>query len=326
MRTPLRANLRRQQALCLALPLLALLGGCQLQTPLSTLDPAGPAAAAIANVWWVMAWGSAIVTLLMVGLGLYATCRHPDRRRPVRPGMLLVVGGVLFPLAAIVPLLLYGVKAGDGFLAQADDPQAYHVHVRAHQWWWEVTYPGATAAAPDNRLPIAGLTPPDPAAVSQGHETGNVPPPPLTSINIMHVPAGRPIHVTVTAADVIHSFWVPRLGGKIDAIPGHTNTVRLQADAPGRYHGVCAEFCGTGHTDMALVLVAHDEAGLTQALQALRAPAATPTPRLANADTPGGPGAAPSPQAARPSANTVPDGLATPDTPAVSPSSTGAAP
>lgn len=209
--------------------------------------------------------------------------------------MLLVVGGVLFPLAAIVPLLLYGVKAGDGFLAQADDPDAYHVHVRAHQWWWEVTYPEAGPA-------MAGTTPP----------------PPLTSVNVMHVPAGQPIHVTVTAADVIHSFWVPRLGGKIDAIPGHTNTVRLQADAPGQYHGVCAEFCGIGHTDMQLVLVAHDEAGLAQALDALRAPATIPASQPA--DAPAAADAAPTP------ASTAPTAVPSPNGPAVSPLSTGAAP
>ena len=73
----------------------------------------------------------------------------------------------------------------------------------------------------------------------------------------MHVPVGRPFEVQVTSRDVIHSFWAPKLGGKIDAIPGQVNVIRLQADAPGAYRGQCAEFCGRGHAMMDFVLEAH---------------------------------------------------------------------
>src|SRR5690606_7741019 len=78
-----------------------------------------------------------------------------------------------------------------------------------------------------------------------------------TSEEVLHIPAGEEIEFVVTSTDVIHSFWVPRLGGKIDAIPGHQNTIRLKADRPGRYGGVCAEFCGEGHEIMRFEVVAH---------------------------------------------------------------------
>lgn len=76
--------------------------------------------------------------------------------------------------------------------------------------------------------------------------------------DILHIPAGEPVDIAVTSEDVIHSFWVPRLGGKIDAIPGHTNVIRIEADEPGTYWGICAEYCGEGHDGMRFQVEAHD--------------------------------------------------------------------
>jgi len=94
-------------------------------------------------------------------------------------------------------------------------------------------------------------------------------------MDVLHIPAGQPVDVLVTSSDVIHSFWSPRLAGKIDAVPGHENVVRLTADRPGTYRGVCAEFCGVGHTDMHFSVVAHPPEEYAQALaEALAAEAA----------------------------------------------------
>jgi cytochrome c oxidase subunit 2/cytochrome aa3-600 menaquinol oxidase subunit 2 len=79
--------------------------------------------------------------------------------------------------------------------------------------------------------------------------------------SVLHIPAGRPVDVEVTSADVIHSFWVPRLAGKLDAIPGHVNVLRIEADAPGDYAGVSSEYSGPGYTDHGFTVRAHDEAG-----------------------------------------------------------------
>src|SRR5690606_30660635 len=92
----------------------------------------------------------------------------------------------------------------------------------------------------------------------------------LRTINVLHVPAGVPIHVRIMASDVIHSFWVPRIAGKLDAVPGKVNRLRLMIDEPGEYAGVCAEFCGDGHTSMRFNVIAHSLEDLESALAALQ--------------------------------------------------------
>lgn len=135
----------------------------------------------------------------------------------------LVGGGLVLPGVAITALLVFGSAAGFHQLPWPGQAQApLRVEVIGHQWWWEVHYP----------------------------DTG------LRLRNEMRIPAGRAIDVHTMSSDVIHSFWVPRLGGKLDAVPGRTRVVRLQADQPGAYRGVCAEFCGTGHAHMGLVVQA----------------------------------------------------------------------
>lgn len=198
-------------------------------TPLSTLDPAGPAGAAIARLWWVMLAAALLIFVATVALALYAACRNPARRVRIAPRALIVGGGLVLPLTALAALLAYGIGAGQSLLPLSGTPGVYRVEVRAHQWWWEVRYPQASGG-------------------------------PLYSANEVHVPAGRPIDVHVSAEDVIHGFWVPRLGGKIDAIPGRTSVIRLRADRAGVYHGVCAEFCGAQHARMALQWHAHEPA------------------------------------------------------------------
>jgi cytochrome c oxidase subunit 2 len=75
--------------------------------------------------------------------------------------------------------------------------------------------------------------------------------------NVLHLPAGTPVDIVVTSKDVIHAFWVPTLAGKVDAVPGRTNRLRIQADRPGQYEGQCNEFCGLGHAVMRFVVFVH---------------------------------------------------------------------
>src|SRR5690606_30259590 len=114
----------------------------------------------------------------------------------------------------------------------------YRVQVTARQWRWEVRYPDAPGG--------------------ERH-----------SVNVLHVPASTPVAIELTASDVIHGFWAPKLGGKMDAIPGRTNRLVYTADQPGVYHGQCAEYCGIGHAAMHFVVVAHDEAELARVLESL---------------------------------------------------------
>ena len=79
-----------------------------------------------------------------------------------------------------------------------------------------------------------------------------------STFDVLHIPVDRPVEVMATSTDVVHSFWVPQLGGKIDATPGHAARLRIMADRPGHYGGVCAEYCGTGHSGMRFRVEAHD--------------------------------------------------------------------
>ena len=180
-----------------------------------------------------MFWGSVASTLLVTALALYAALRRDTAPR-VSQRLLLVGGGVVLPSAAVLALLVWGVPAGQALLPKAGAAPVFTVEVTARQWQWEVRYPTRPDLAP--------------------------------RLNRIDLPAGQPVDVRVHADDVIHSFWVPRLGGKIDAIPGRTNVVRLQADAPGLYRGLCAEYCGTGHARMPIEVHAHGPEALRAAL------------------------------------------------------------
>lgn len=187
---------------------------------LSTLEPAGPAAAAIARLWWIMLAGSAVL-FLGVGAVLVVAWRSPAwlGRSPAR--RLVIWGGLVMPSVVLTALVTTAFALGEVLLMRSDEPPL-RIDVQARMWSWDVRYPGG------------GMTE-----------------------NVLHIPAGRDVEFVVTSADVIHGFWVPRLGGKIDAIPGHVNRIRLRADRPGRYGGVCAEFCGEGHPAMRLSVEAH---------------------------------------------------------------------
>jgi cytochrome c oxidase subunit II len=182
----------------------------------------GPAAAAIARAWWVMAGGASLILALVCALGLWAVYRNPDRRKAPAPRLLIIGGGLVFPAVALTALLAWGLV----LMAQAAPGRpALQVQLVAHQWWWEVRYPAAAGAQ-------------------------------RTGTNELRIPAGRPVLVHLSSRDVIHSFWVPRLAGKMDVIPGHQRRLVIEAAQPGRFRGQCAEFCGAQHALMVLWVVA----------------------------------------------------------------------
>lgn len=191
------------------------------QGPLSTLSPSGPIAQDIAWLLGAMLAGAAALTLLV--LALVAAGFGPPRDVP--EGRWTVGLGVAFSLAVLTVTLAAALWVGERIL-----PHGAALEVRAHarQWSWTFTHPG-----PDG---------------------------PVQADGILHIPAGRPVDVLITAEDVIHSFWVPQLGGKLDAIPGRENRLRIEAARPGSYEGLCAEFCGLEHATMRFTVIAHDAA------------------------------------------------------------------
>lgn len=199
----------------------ALLWGCS--GPQSMLDPAGPSARAIATVWWWMAAVAAIVLVGIVAVWLVAMSRDGTRRTadPRRAARRWIVGGgIVLPGTAVVALLAFGSPAARHHLGigTRDGPAPLRIDAIGQQWWWELHY------------------------VDSG----------VRLRNELRLPVGRPVEIRTRSRDVIHSFWVPRLGGKIDALPGRTLTMRLEADTPGLHRGQCAEFCGLGHAGMTM--------------------------------------------------------------------------
>ena len=200
---------------------LGALAGCA--GPLSTLDPAGPAAGLIAGLWWAMLAGAGGITLLVLGL-LAAGFGRP---RPVAEGRWTIALGLWFPLAVLGALLAAGIWVGERLLPRGDG--IVRVEAQAVQWTWRFAHPDG--------------------------EGGQV-----ETQGTLHIPAGQPVEVVITSADVIHSFWVPQLAGKMDAIPGRANRLVIEARAPGSYQGLCAEFCGLGHAGMRFQVIAHPPA------------------------------------------------------------------
>lgn len=179
----------------------------------------------MANLWWGMLAGAVLVLVGVTALWIHAWLRTPrrfaaERARAVEARWILW-GGIVLPAVGIGLLLGFGLPLGQR-IAPQNDPGALRIEVTGHQWWWEIRYP----------------------------DSG------VITANRLLLPAGRPVEVRVTSADVIHSFWVPGLGGKVDMIPGHENRVRLFADAPGTWRGQCAEFCGSQHARMILAVEA----------------------------------------------------------------------
>lgn len=191
----------------------------------SALNPQGPHAAVIHEISWVLFIGALAIFIIVMGIGTYAVFARRDRARKLREVPLIIGGGIVFPLVTLSALLVYSlVRAGS--LAALPEVNVVRIEVTGEQWWWRVHY-----------LDENGR---------RAFETANE----------IHIPVGRTVEIALSSADVIHSFWIPTLAGKLDMIPGRTNRLRLVAESPGRYRGQCAEYCGGPHAFMAFFVVA----------------------------------------------------------------------
>lgn len=205
------------------------LAACSPKAP-SVLEPRGPGAARVEPLWWLMFWISSVVFLVVLVMIAMAIRRRGQIGEPLveespRWGnRFVVVAGVVIPWLILTSVFLVSLKVMQG-LASEGDNEALTIRVDGRMWWWDVFYPGGVRTA-----------------------------------NEIHIPAGEPVRVRLTASDVIHSFWVPQLQVKIDMIPGKTNEMWLQADKPGRYRGQCAEYCGIQHANMLFYVVAEPQA------------------------------------------------------------------
>lgn len=189
--------------------------------PQSTFDTAGPVAKMQADLFHITLWISVFI-FVVVGVGLtIAMIRF--RRRPNDPEPPQIEGNakleVIWTVIPVILLLFIAVPTVGISLTLGTTPDdAIDVRVVGYQWWWAFEYP-------DHGIVTA---------------------------NEVRIPVGKPVNFLIESEDVIHSFWVPRLGGKMDAVPGRVNEMWLQADEPGIYYGQCAEYCGTSHANMRL--------------------------------------------------------------------------
>ena len=220
----------------------------------SALDPKGPAASELAWLIWFFAGLCAVVwVLVMIALAAPLMMRARAQAQPLAVDaaaddrkLRVVMIAVGLTTAILVGLTLLSFFA-DRTLAAIGSDAVLTVRVTGHQWWWEVRYEDAT-----------------PSRI-------------LTTANEIHIPSGEPVRLLLTSNDVIHSFWIPSLAGKLDLIPGHMNVLDIKADKPGVYRGQCAEFCGAQHANMGTFIIAEPRAKFDAWWNDQLQPAAAPT-------------------------------------------------
>jgi cytochrome c oxidase subunit 2 len=213
------------------------------------LDPQGPFSNTVTTLAWVLMALMALIFVLVCAAMWVALYGSDDLRsrlggeRVVRWFGLVVPAGVLFLLLAWSMALVSELTTVRG--------DELRMRIAGNIYWWRVSYLDAA-----------------------GREW-------LADANELHIPVGQPVVIDMVSEDVIHSFWVPKLGGKMDMIPGRTNRLKLQADKPGVYGGQCAEFCGGAHSLMGFVVVAHEAADWQRWLAARQSPASNAVTNVA---------------------------------------------
>jgi cytochrome c oxidase subunit 2 len=233
-RTPRRP--RSHQALALVVPLVLLLGACASDAPQDTLDPAGPIARKIDNLVNPVFMVAAVVFVLVEFGVLYLVLKFRQRKDDdpdELPGQ--THGNTKLEIGwTVLPALLLGFVAFATLATLFDindtEDDGLTVQVTGQQWWWEFTYD----------------------TDGDGEFTDED----LLTANDLVIPAGQNVALEITSRDVIHSFWIPRLNGKMDAVPGRRHPLTINADEPGTYVGQCTEYCGLSHAYMRQRVVA----------------------------------------------------------------------
>lgn len=254
------AGAARALSACAALALARSVAFAQ-QAPQTALVPAGEQARSIGDLWWLFYYVLWAVWALVVAAALFAVLKGKGRNAgsedvPDEPEVVpdaayerrktFAVGGALGLTLVILFVFLVSSFLTGRKVSSMSAGGSVFVEVRAHQWWWEVRYTDATSSNT------------------------------FTTANEIHIPVGRPVQLKLTSTDVIHSFWVPNLSGKKDAIPGKETTLILNADREGVFRGQCAEFCGHQHAHMAFLVIAESAEKFAAWQQQQRQPAAPP--------------------------------------------------
>ena len=210
------------------------------------LHSAGDAAHAIETVTWVLFIGGGVI---FVGVMLLLAWALRARSNGASARWWIWGAGVVFPATVLAVLFVWSVPLTPQW-KPTPPPGALMVTVKAHMWWWEVRYRDSSTGAD------------------------------IVTANEIRIPVGRPVYLALTSADVIHSFWVPQLAGKMDMLPGRMQHQLVNATTPGVWRGQCAEFCGEQHALMALHVVGLATSDFDTWLAAQSQPAAPPASTL----------------------------------------------
>lgn len=212
--------------LALSLPL----AGCEGWQ--SVLDAQGPAARMLASTFWIFiavlgaVWVLTMAALILSLRGRRMAASDPLSTDPATERRMTMTVSIAVGFTLLIVLVLTGLSYGGQKALFARNADILTVMVTGNQWWWQITY--------------------------EDEQPGRS----FTTANEIHIPAGEPVLIKLEASDVIHSFWIPNLTGKMDAIPGRRNQIQIQADRPGTYRGQCAEFCGLQHAHMGMLVIA----------------------------------------------------------------------
>jgi cytochrome c oxidase subunit 2 len=252
----------------------SLLTGCfWLDGVQSTFDTSGPVARGQLDLFFVTCWVTLVIFVLVGSALAYAMIKFRARSdddlhaEPPEQGHGNPLVEVSLIAASVFSLVVIAVPTLKGIWFTYDVPEAeranaYEVTATGYQWWFKFDYPNETAQTPD--------------------ATGKLVNAPLTTGTELVIPAGRPVHINLRTVDVIHSFWVPRLSGKVDMVPNRGNSLWIKADKPGYFWGQCAEFCGESHAVMRFRVIALSPRDFNDWLTAQMAPARVAPPAEPN--------------------------------------------
>lgn len=211
----------------------------------SALQPAGAEADRIAFLFWWMLGGGTVVWLVMIGLAVQSVRSFAEGPAIRRTRILIIGGGTVVPTIVLTVLLLYSLPMLPDLLARPPEG-SLQIDVRGRMWWWRVTYLDGTE---ESHVELA---------------------------NEIRLPVGEPVEFILSSDDVIHAFWIPSLGGKMDMFPGRTTRLTLHPTKTGVFRGACAEYCGASHALMNFDVIVMEPNRFDEWLAAQRKPAALP--------------------------------------------------
>jgi cytochrome c oxidase subunit II len=243
----------------------SLLSGCfWFDGPQSSFDPNGPVAREQLDLFYLTCWVTLVIFIFVGGFLAYAMVKfrarsdadlHAEPPEQQHGNPVIEVGLIA---ASVFSLVIIAIPTLKGIWLTYDVPEAekansYEVTATGYRWWFKFDYPNEMAQVPD--------------------PTGKLVNAPLTTGSELVIPAGRPVHINLRTVDVIHSFWIPKLAGKVDMVPNRGNVLWIEADKPGYFWGQCAEFCGESHALMRFRVIALGPREFNDWLNAQIAPA-----------------------------------------------------